>query len=165
MLPTLSTLLLLLPFVSPPSLGSMVNHRRVVVVFAPTRTDARLIQQGELMAHHAAELQERDVVIWSNVLHQDSNAPEGTPAFAGVPPTQEELESERARFHLQPNEFTVLLIGKDGGEKLRQHSPISFEQLASAIDAMPMRRDEKKRQQKQTQVSAAKPGAPGFVPD
>jgi hypothetical protein len=38
--------------------------------------------------------------------------------------------------------FTVLLIGKDGGEKLRQHTSIPIDKL----DAMPMRQAEMRRQ-------------------
>jgi hypothetical protein len=41
---------------------------------------------------------------------------------------------------IQP--FQNLLIGKDGGVKLRSNSPISNEKLFETIDAMPMRRRE-----------------------
>ncbi len=51
----------------------------------------------------------------------------------------------RRRFHIQPGEFTVILLGKDGGEKLRSHQPVTFERLTSIIDAMPMRRSESKK--------------------
>ncbi len=38
--------------------------------------------------------------------------------------------------------FSVVLIGKDGGEKLRRTTPLSPEELFAIVDAMPMRRDE-----------------------
>jgi len=36
----------------------------------------------------------------------------------------------------------VVLIGKDGGEKLRSAQPITAERLFATIDAMPMRQSE-----------------------
>ncbi len=41
--------------------------------------------------------------------------------------------------------FTFLLVGKDGGEKLRSDSIINLEQLFQTIDAMPMRQSEMKK--------------------
>jgi hypothetical protein len=38
--------------------------------------------------------------------------------------------------------FSVVLIGKDGGEKLRRATPLSPEELFAIVDAMPMRRAE-----------------------
>jgi hypothetical protein len=43
---------------------------------------------------------------------------------------------------LQIDGFEVILIGKDGGVKLRAKTPISIQELFSLIDAMPMRRQE-----------------------
>lgn len=37
------------------------------------------------------------------------------------------------------NDFTVLLIGKDGGEKLRVNEVPDLRQIYSVIDGMPMR--------------------------
>lgn len=44
--------------------------------------------------------------------------------------------------------FTGILIGKDGGEKLRWDSVITTDKLFGVIDAMPMRKEEMKRQNK-----------------
>lgn len=38
--------------------------------------------------------------------------------------------------------FSVVLIGKDGGEKLRQDSLLTARELFALVDAMPMRRAE-----------------------
>ncbi len=42
-------------------------------------------------------------------------------------------------------EFQYLLIGKDGGVKLRSDTIVSIDQLFSTIDAMPMRQQEMRR--------------------
>lgn len=42
--------------------------------------------------------------------------------------------------------FSVVLIGKNGGEKLRRATPLSPEELFAIVDAMPMRRAEMRGQ-------------------
>ncbi len=39
-------------------------------------------------------------------------------------------------------DFTIILVGKDGSEKLRTHKLLTTKKLFAIIDAMPMRRDE-----------------------
>jgi hypothetical protein len=46
---------------------------------------------------------------------------------------------------LAPDRFGVVLVGKDGGVKLRRESPITVTELFQVIDAMPMRRQEMRR--------------------
>jgi hypothetical protein len=41
-----------------------------------------------------------------------------------------------------PAAFSVVLIGKDGGEKLRQTTPLTPADLFALVDAMPMRQAE-----------------------
>jgi hypothetical protein len=49
------------------------------------------------------------------------------------------------RFGLADAGFTLLLIGKDGGEKLRSGEVVSPDRLIRLIDSMPMRKDEMRR--------------------
>ncbi|MEO1449426.1 MAG: DUF4174 domain-containing protein [Bacteroidota bacterium] len=49
------------------------------------------------------------------------------------------------QFRISSEEFCVLLIGKDGGEKLRTGTVLPVEKLYAVIDAMPMRRQEMRR--------------------
>ncbi len=53
-----------------------------------------------------------------------------------------EQQSLRRRFHIHPSDFTVILLGKDGGEKFRSHTPVAIDQLTRIVDAMPMRQQE-----------------------
>lgn len=41
-----------------------------------------------------------------------------------------------------PAAFSVVLIGRDGGEKLRQSTPLAAADLFAVVDAMPMRQAE-----------------------
>jgi len=51
----------------------------------------------------------------------------------------------RSQFNVPESDFCVLLIGKDGGVKYRDHSPLASEKLYAIIDAMPMRQAEMRR--------------------
>lgn len=48
------------------------------------------------------------------------------------------------RYSEEDKEFEVILLGLDGGIKLRQSEILSIEKLFATIDAMPMRRNEKR---------------------
>ena len=48
----------------------------------------------------------------------------------------------RKEFRIVPHQLTVVLIGKDGGEKFRSNDPVTIEKLDALIDAMPMRQQE-----------------------
>ena len=43
--------------------------------------------------------------------------------------------------------FEVVLVGRDGGEKLRATAPLTPERLFETIDAMPLRLQERRRQE------------------
>ena len=48
----------------------------------------------------------------------------------------------RQKFKMKQDRLTVVLIGKDGGEKSRQIGEINLEKFFSLIDTMPMRQRE-----------------------
>ena len=55
------------------------------------------------------------------------------------------------RFKSSDEPFTFLLIGLDGGVKLRRNEAVSREYLYALIDGMPMRRAEMKEKKKNSQ--------------
>lgn len=98
-------------------------NERVLLIYAPVGSEKQLGRQEALLRLHDAELTERDV----------------TPI---VLRTRTENPEIFKRFKLSDAGFTLLLIGKDGGEKLRSHEVISPETLCRLIDSMPMRQEE-----------------------
>ena len=48
----------------------------------------------------------------------------------------------RTKFAAPLGQFTCILVGKDGGTKLKRHSRVKLEEIFNLIDAMPMRREE-----------------------
>lgn len=101
------------------SLDQFKWKSRPLVIFAPSQSDPHYIQQINILEKVKAELKERDIVVLSDT----------------SPSSNGELRSQ-----LNPKGFEVVLVGKDGGMKLRQQKPISSEVLLSTIDNMPMRK-------------------------
>jgi hypothetical protein len=140
-------LLLLVLFVpmahSQQSLASYTDRNRVLLLFAPDSRNPVYQQQLTALSRHAAEITERDLIVLSVL---EDPTPPITPSTLRVTlgpglPDTEQL-AVRHRFKIAPNGFTVLLIGKDGGEKFRSTEPVSIKNLSEIIDAMPMRQSE-----------------------
>lgn len=99
--------------------GQRWQHR-LLVIFADEETDPRLTAQRRLLGPAIAQLRERDVLLIEVV---------------GDDPLREGLGVEKRGFH-------AVLVGKDGGVKLREREPVRPQTLTAVIDAMPMRQAE-----------------------
>jgi hypothetical protein len=128
------------------TLSTLVDRNRVLLLFAPTALDGRYGQQLDVFNHHETDLRARDVVVIP--LIQQPGPPNLSPALRSLQPphiSDEEQLTLRRRFHIAATEFAVILLGKDGGEKLRTTSPITIARLNRTIDAMPMRQQEMRK--------------------
>ena len=98
------------------------NHR-IILIFGNNTT---LVQrQLVLLQKDSSGLAERDLIVKQ------------------VKPGDYLYES----YQIKPDEpFTVILIGKDGGEKYRSANMLTTNRLFATIDAMPMRQAEMRRQ-------------------
>ena len=94
---------------------------RPIVVLADSPDDPRFLEQLRLLEKRLPDLKERDVVVITDT----------------DPSQQTDL-----RQALRPRGFMLVLIGKDGGIKLRKPSPWSVREISRVIDKMPMRRQE-----------------------
>lgn len=108
------------------TIAQMKWERRIVVVAAPSATDPQLIEQRRILTAWRKESDARDLTIVEIVGDRVSGAADPAAAV-------------RRKYRL-PAGFTVILIGKDGGEKLRSAHPFPAAALAETIDAMPMRK-------------------------
>jgi uncharacterized protein DUF4174 len=100
---------------------------RVLVVLAPSENDIQLKEQRAIDTAAAAGFSERDLI---EVAEIGAEGP------------------LHRRFGIKVGDFQVLLIGKDGHCAQQWPKPVSSEVLYSAIDSMPMRREEMRRQKK-----------------
>ncbi len=109
-----------------PTLAQMRWERRVLIVAAPSPQDAALAEQRRILGSWTAKGDERDLTVVEIVGDRVRGAGDTAPAL-------------RRKFRL-PGAFTAILIGKDGGEKLRSAHPFPTALLEQTIDAMPMRK-------------------------
>ena len=123
-----------------PDAMAMSNYRwkyRPLLVFADGASSAALAQQRGIVAASRTGLAERNVVVlW--VIGNSVNAELG-------PEPGLSAGALRARFGVSTAPYRVILVGKDGGAKLSQSTPLDAGRLFATIDAMPMRRDEMRR--------------------
>ena len=107
------------------NLQSYKWETRVLLLFGPGDS-SDLVRQKSILAGDPAGIDERDMVILE-------------------PP---ETQGLQARYQVDPAIFTAILIGKDGGEKLRRDVPVSLPELYGLIDQMPMRKREMRQQRR-----------------
>jgi len=107
---------------------------RPLLVFAPDPADPRWEQQTGALDDTKAGLAERDM---DDVrIAGDSGTANGDEMVA------DDVAALRARYDVETDDFAVILVGKDGGEKLRVTETIAIDEIFATIDAMPMRRRE-----------------------
>jgi hypothetical protein len=119
-------ILLAVALAASPSIAEMKWERRVLIVAAPSAGDASLAEQRRVLARWQANGDARDLTIVEVVGDTVRGASDSAATI-------------RRKYHL-PAAFTAILIGKDGGEKLRSAKPFAAAALEATIDAMPMRK-------------------------
>ena len=110
--------------------------KRVVLVFMPEENHPLGARQIQLFKQEPKELKERDLLLipvsGARVEYQATKPGDG--------------ERLRKNFKVPENDFTLILIGKDGGEKYRTSKVVEPAEIFRIIDAMPMRQSEINRQ-------------------
>ncbi|MEP0155924.1 DUF4174 domain-containing protein [Pseudophaeobacter sp.] len=94
-------------------LSSFLWHKRPIVVFADSPEDPRFKEQMILLTSEAEALLERDVVVLTDTTPKPTSA---------------------LRKQLRPRGFMLVLVGKDGGVKLRKPHPWTVRELSRTID-------------------------------
>ncbi|MEP2030943.1 MAG: DUF4174 domain-containing protein [Paracoccaceae bacterium] len=113
-----------LPLIRPADdsdLSEFLWTNRPVVVFADSPSDPRFVQQIELLERELEQLEDRDIVVLTDA-DPAANSP--------------------LRTKLRPRGFMLVLLGKDGGVRLRKPLPWSVRELSRVIDKMPIRQQE-----------------------
>ncbi len=128
------------PAPQPQTLAAMRDHHRPLLVFMASGADPRYIAQLNMLDGAAAGMTERDMLLVPVFADAESRLPTVQAPAALLP--RSEQAALRTRFGVGREEFRVVLIGKDGGEKFASETPVSAASLFAQIDAMPMRRRE-----------------------
>ena len=103
------------------NLQDFVWQKRPVGVVADSDQDPRFKEQLSLLTSRLEALEARDVIILTDT----------------DPDNLSELREK-----LRPRGFMLVLIGKDGGVKLRKPFPWEVREITRVIDKMPLRREE-----------------------
>jgi hypothetical protein len=104
-----------------------VSDKRMLLIFADKASNPALKEQMQTLKADTKGLAERDVEIHTYYGDRDVKM----------------FQDKKIR-----SNYTVILVGKDGGDKMRATSPVTLKTLFSTIDEMPMRQVEMARVEK-----------------
>ncbi len=127
----------------PNTLRAMRGCYRPLLVFAPSLDHPQLVEEFNQLKAHATELKSRSV-LYVPIVPEGHNQPIPGSKVPTARLSEDELAAMRHRFKVEPPDFLVILIGKDGEEKLSDKAPVSVDQLERLIDSMPKRKNEMK---------------------
>ncbi len=113
-------------------LGDYLWERRPLLLFAPNEGDPRLVETLNRIEASRCDFVARDMVV-GQVLA------EGTSTLDGQVVDADESQRLADRYAVGEDVFSVVLIGKDGGEKLRVNEVPDLQTIYAVIDGMPMR--------------------------
>ncbi len=105
-----------------PRLDTLKWKNRILLVFTPASQDQNLQAQAALIEKNVQGFEDRDFRVFNVV----ASAPDS--------------ENLLTRFQVVKSSFAVILIGKDGTEKLRTDAVIQPEKIFQLVDSMPLRR-------------------------
>jgi hypothetical protein len=108
---------------------------RLLLLFAPDSSHPSFQHLQNQIIDQKSEVKDRDLVVFSVLV-------EGSSQMNTTPIDRREAESIRERFAVPPNDFRLILIGKDGGIKLKREDPVDLAEVFGLIDSMPMRINE-----------------------
>ena len=108
---------------------------RLILAFSPSAEDPGYKALEKEIAVQAEEVIDRDLLVFhiletGEIKLGESSLQTGSGDYL------------RESFSISPGRCTVLLIGKDGGVKLRREGGVELNEIFSLIDTMPMRQRE-----------------------
>ncbi len=127
-------------------LTDLLGSTRPLLIFSMHAADRSFITQWNALAAHASELTSRNVIVLPILSIKGPALP---PAHGLAVKFLDDVHSAKARhdFSCPSAYFCVVLLGKDGVEKLHSESPVTLQQITSTIDGTPRRQEEMQQQQ------------------
>lgn len=122
------------------------EHRwknRLVLILMISQETATLKEQYKIFSKDVEGLRERKLVIYTLTPDQFSKTKYVKEDMVNT--SWVESSNVFKRYKKEGNDFEVVLIGLDGGTKLRQTEILKNDKLFAIIDGMPMRRAEIRR--------------------
>lgn len=116
------------------SLEKYRGQNRPLLVFAPDEQHPAYQQTLEAVNDNRSGFIDRDMILIS--VFADAGMADDKPLSGSA------AQSLYQRHEIEPGEFRILLIGKDGGVKLRSAETADMDEIFRLIDGMPMRQRE-----------------------
>jgi len=115
-------------------------RNRLLLLFSPSPENPAYQALVRELQEQAGGVRERDLLVFHILEPGKSfiNSQEISPA---------EVWALRQRFDIGPGAFTVVLVGKDGGVKLKRADRVALADISGLIDSMPMRQQEIQKQE------------------
>lgn len=117
------------------NLSSQKWQNRVLLLFAPDVDNHSYQQQMQILQEQKNGFTDRDLVL-IQVLATDKSYANGQLI------DESSAAKLRDRFGVDKKNFRVILVGKDGGVKRSETTPVQATAIFELIDAMPMRQQE-----------------------
>lgn len=108
---------------------------RLLFLFGPDRQTEALADLQKEIQQRQAGVADRDLVVFEIVENGQSR-------MNGTEIAPQTAEALRQRFAAPPNRFSAVLVGKDGGVKMKRNDRVRLDEIFQLIDAMPMRQQE-----------------------
>ena len=109
-------------------------RHRLLLIFSPSAQTPAFQELAHQVTQQREGVADRDLLVFSLISDGQSRVGENVL-------TRQAAENMRGRFQVTPDEFRVVLLGKDGTVKLSE-TEIKLSDVFALIDSMPMRQRE-----------------------
>jgi hypothetical protein len=116
-------------------LNQFLWKNRLLFIFAPDRNHPDFSDLHQSLKANRDQIAERDLVVFE--ILESGPARMNSELLA-----LDTAQMLRKKVKAPSGEFTVILVGKDGGVKLNRHERTELKDIFGLIDSMPMRQDE-----------------------
>jgi hypothetical protein len=107
-----------------------------ILIFAPDTTNPALLMQFALLERNEMALTEHDAILVPNIA-QHHPTDDGVPGENISPGSDGDQLSARLKFDVKPTEFTIILLDKDGTERLRSNTPVDVASIGAHLESRP----------------------------
>ena len=107
-----------------------------ILIFAPDTTNPALLMQFALLERNEMSLTEHDAILVPNIA-QHHPTDDAVPGENISPGSDGDQLSARLKFGVKPTDFTIILLDKDGTEKLRSNTPIDVASIGAGLEGRP----------------------------
>ena len=115
-------------------------NNRPLFVFSPTPDREDYQKQLRDLSSKEERIEDKDMIV--HLVLEEGNS------FIGdLPLENKAVRQLQEKFEIDPADFFIILVGKDGGVKLRKEEYTPMSDIFDLIDSMPMRKREMKEKE------------------